>query len=221
MAWADYWGGLSRPAIEAIVEAAGVGAGTRLLDVGCGSGELCALAAGRGASVAGIDADAAMIELARRRVPGADLRVGRLELLPWDDGAFDLVIGVNAFQFAADMVAALAEAGRVTRPGGLVAVCNWSARREVFDVTGPPAPNPLREPGGIEGLARRAGLRPGEAREVDVPFVAPDEETLVRAFAADDREISAEAAERHRRPDGSYRFENTFRYVLAEVSSRR
>ena len=218
MAWADYWGDLSRPAIEAIVEAAGVGAKTRLLDVGCGSGELCALAAERGAVVAGIDADLEMIELARRRAPAADLRVGPLERLPWDDGAFDVVTGVNAFQFADDMVAALAEARRVVRPGGLVAVCNWSGRREVFDVTGPSAPNPIREPGVLEGLAERAGLRPVASAEVDVPFVVSDAEALVRAFAADGREIALETAEPFRWPDGSYRFENTFRYVLAESS---
>jgi SAM-dependent methyltransferase len=218
MAWADHWGGLSRPALEAIVNAAAVGPGTRLLDVGCGTGELCALALARGAAVAGIDADAAMIGLARRRVPGADLRVGRLEALPWEDDAFDVVAGVNAFQFADDVVGALREAARVSR--GLVAICNWSGRREVFDVTGPSPPNPLREPGGLEDLARRAGLVPGEAAEVDVPFVVPDAETLVRAFAADDREISLDAAAPYRQPDGAYRFENTFRYVLAEVSSR-
>jgi SAM-dependent methyltransferase len=219
VAWADYWGGLSRPAHEAIADAAAIGPRTRMLDVGCGTGELCALALDRGATVAGLDADAAMVELARGRAPAADLRVGRLETLPWEDDAFDVVTGVNAFQFADDVVAALEEASRVTRPGGVVAICNWSGRREVFDVTGPSAPNPLREPGGIEDVARRAWLQPLDAREVDVPFVVPDAETLVRAFAADDREISPAAAARYRRPDGSYRFENTFRYVLAE--SRR
>jgi ubiquinone/menaquinone biosynthesis C-methylase UbiE len=57
--------------------------------------------------VSGIDAAKALIEFARRRVSAADLRVGPIEQLPWPDDSFDLVTGFNAFQFAADSVAAL------------------------------------------------------------------------------------------------------------------
>lgn len=78
------------------------------------------MAAQRGADVAGLDAAEAMIEVARQRVPGADLRVGDFEALPWADGVFDVVTGFSAFQFAADKVRALSEARRVCR--GVVAV---------------------------------------------------------------------------------------------------
>ena len=65
-----------------IADALDIGAATRVLDVGCGSGDFCALALDRGATVSGIDASPAMIEIARRRAPGADLRVNAMERLP-------------------------------------------------------------------------------------------------------------------------------------------
>jgi ubiquinone/menaquinone biosynthesis C-methylase UbiE len=106
-----------------VADATGIGAGTRVLDVGCGSGELLSLAAGRGGVVSGLDAAEGHD---RDRLPAADLHVGPMERLPGDDDTFDVVTGFNAFQFAADMVVALREAARVARGGGLVAVCNWS-----------------------------------------------------------------------------------------------
>ena len=89
--------------------------------------------------MSGIDAAEGMIDIARRRVPAADLRVGPMERLPWDDGRFDVVTAFNALQFAADFATALAEAARVVHRGGLVAVCNWARpeERELTAVTGP------------------------------------------------------------------------------------
>jgi ubiquinone/menaquinone biosynthesis C-methylase UbiE len=116
-AWAELWGELAMPAFQAVANGTGIGAGARVLDVGCGSGEFCRLAAERGAEVSGIDAAEGMIEIARRLAPSADLRVGAMERLPWDADTFDVVTGFNAFQFAADMIVALREAKRVARPG--------------------------------------------------------------------------------------------------------
>jgi SAM-dependent methyltransferase len=114
------------PLFEAIADSLGVGAGTRVLDVGCGAGRFLRLAADhRGADVAGLDAAAALVAIARERLPGADLREGEMERLPWDDGSFDAVSGINAFQYAARPAAAAAEAARVVRHGGLVAVATW------------------------------------------------------------------------------------------------
>ena len=81
-----------------------------------------ALSASLGARVAGIDAAEGMLEIARERALGGDFRQGDLEALPWGDDAIDLVTGFNAFQFASDPAKALREAGRVTRPGGMVVV---------------------------------------------------------------------------------------------------
>jgi SAM-dependent methyltransferase len=234
--WAELWAHLADPARAAIADAAGIGPGTRMLDIGCGSGEFLIQAAERGATVSGIDAAQGMIEIARRRLPEADLRVGPMERLPWPDGAFDLACGINAFQFAADVAGALAEAGRVATR---VAICSWARQREALDVLDPlqallPAdpepPGPARprlgEPGVMERLTREAGLRPGPAAEVDVPYEVPDDDTLVRALRFDVpelgeevvRRVGLEAAARHRRPGGSYRFENRFRYLIAEAA---
>jgi hypothetical protein len=96
---------------------------------------------------------------------------------------------------------------------------------------GQPDPPPLGEPGVLEGLALEAGLEPRGASEVDVPFEAPDEETLVRALLAPGGAFVAiehwgeravwkaisDAAAPFRRPDGSYRIENRFRYLIARA----
>jgi len=69
----------------------GVAAGDRLLDVACGAGLALELAGLRGARCAGIDASPRLLSVARDRSPDADLRVGDMQALPWDDGAFDVV----------------------------------------------------------------------------------------------------------------------------------
>ena len=231
-AWATHWARLADPARVALLDAADVGPGTRLLDIGCGSGELCAAAAERGAVVAGIDAAEGMIAIARRRVPDGDLRVGAIDTLPWADATFDLVTAVNALQFADDFMDALREAARVARPGGVVAVCNWGRRADstlfsVYDQIDPPdddtAPRPaIGEPGALEERARAAGLEPVTATEVDVPWEAPDLATLVEAIVAGagfeaTHTAIARAAAPFRRSDGSYRFENRFRYLIARA----
>jgi SAM-dependent methyltransferase len=231
---------MSLPAWEAVAEATAIGDGTRVLDVGCGSGEFCRLAADRGAIVSGIDAAEGMIDVARRTIPGADLRVGPMELLPWGDGSFDVVTGFNAFQFAADTVVALSEARRVARPGGLVAICGWddrydnelpkvmAAARELL----PPARRRTRPAATtIEETVLATVRASRDSGHVDVPFEAPDRPTLLRALltpgpvlpaiehAGEDvvGKAFAAAAGPFRRADGSYRFENRFRYLIAEV----
>lgn len=243
--WAELWAQLAEPARRLLLDATGVGPRTRLLDVGCGSGELCALAAARGAGVSGIDAADGMVAIARERVPDAELRVGGLEELPWADGAFDVVAAVNALQFATNIVAAIADAARVTRDGGRVAICNWGVREDcdvntVDDAIGelaeplPDAAAPsaerraVRLPGGLTELARRGGLHPLEEGTVSAPWSAPDQATLERAFtmdaelpgvsAAQLRAVILDAAAPFCRPDGSYHLENRFHYVIAEAT---
>lgn len=245
--WFAYWADFATPAREAVARAAGVGTGTSVLDVACGSGEFCALASRLGARVSGIDAAAGLIAFARRRAAHADLRVGPMEQLPWPDATFDMVTGFNAFQFAAGYVGALVEARRVTKPGGRVVICNWG-RVEDREIQGmfetlwlaspgrPPGvppyhPPPIGEPGVLEGLAEQAELRPESVGDVEVPYGFADRATLERALLAftaaygigpADAAGVVEAAvdgpaERFRRSDGSYRFENRFRYLIARV----
>jgi SAM-dependent methyltransferase len=201
----------------------------------------------RGAEVSGIDAAEGMIQIARRLVPAADLRVGAMERLPWDEDTFDVVAGFNAFQFAANMIVALREAKRVARPGGKVAICNWgrSQDRELSAVLGPlrelqpppppappqPDPPPIAEPGALEELARDVGLDPGHTGDVDVPYRTPDYAKLERALLAGAgfrstiehsgeeavKRTIIDAAAPFRQPDGSYLFRNKFTYVIANA----
>ena len=245
--WFAYWANFATPAREAVAREAGIGTGTSVLDVACGSGEFCSLAARLGARVSGIDAAAGLIAFARRATPGADLRVGAMEHLPWPEATFDMVTGFNAFQFAADYVAALGEARRVTKPGGRVVICNWGRVedrdvQEMFETLRefspgrPPGmppydPPPIGEPGVLEGLAEQAGLRAESSGQVEVPYHFADRATLERALLAFtpaysigalDAERAVRAAvdgpaERFRRADGSYRFDNFFRYLIARL----
>lgn len=234
-----------RPLYETIFQAAGVGAGTWLLDVGCGPGLAAQLAAKRGAHVAGLDAAEVSLEIARERTPDGDFRAGEMEDLPWSDNTFDVVTGFNAFQYAADPVNALREARRVAKPGGRVAMAVWG-RAEDSDMValitalskflppppaGAPGPFALSAPGRVEGLLQQAGLTPLTSGEVDCPFEFPDLEMAVRGHmssgpaAAAIRQASAEAVQRaiaeslapFRLNGRGYRQRTRFRYVIAEA----
>src|ERR1700757_1354997 len=124
--WAELQEPYLEPAFSRGLDAAGVGPGARLLDVGCGAGLALRLAADRGADVTGLDAAPGMLEYARRRVPGAELVQGEIQSLRFPDDSFDAVTGFNSFQYAADPLVALREAKRVTAPGGRILALVWS-----------------------------------------------------------------------------------------------
>lgn len=171
-AWADLAEAHNRPLFEAVLHAAGVGPGTRLLDVGCGSGLTLVLAQERGAIPAGLDISPGLLQVARDRLPDADLREGDMEYLPFGDGTFDAVTGVNSFQFAGNPQKALREAARVTRPGGRVVASLFAAPErsqgtvvhEAMNAFIPPdqaaehAPYSLSDPGHLEAALTDAGL---------------------------------------------------------------
>jgi len=106
---------------------AGVHAGERALDVGCGPGALTGVLVERlGADrVAAVDPSPPFVEAARARHPGVDVRASSAEALPFDDDAFDVVLAQLVVHFMADPVGGLAEMRRVARPGGVVAACVW------------------------------------------------------------------------------------------------
>jgi len=232
--WALRWGGFARPAQLAILDAAGPVA--RLLDAGCGSGELLRLAADRGAVVAGCDPSPAMLAIAARTAPEADLRMAGIEALPWADGAFDAVTAVNALQFADDGTAALREVRRVLAPGGVVGIANWAERARndidaleaaVADADDEPVPTdpPTRLAGGLEALLERAGLEIVAAGLVEAPWVAPDADALVAGvlLGEDEATLSVlgaellDAAAPFRTATGGYRLVNHFRWALGRV----
>lgn len=109
----------------AVLGALGPLTGVRLLDVGCGVGLLLREAAERGAWVAGVDAAPERLEIARWALVDADLRVGDLAAIPYDNGRFDAATACNVLQYADDHGAALAEIIRVVRPGGKIAIGHW------------------------------------------------------------------------------------------------
>src|SRR6185295_10877461 len=93
--WTDLQEGAFKPLYEAAYNAANVTKGTNMLDAGCGAGLALITAAARGATVSGLDAAAGLVAIAKERLPGADIRVGELEELPFGDAAFDVVTGFN------------------------------------------------------------------------------------------------------------------------------
>lgn len=101
----------------------GVGAGDRLLDVACGSGLALELARMRGVECAGIDASHRLVDVARDRNPGSDIRVGDMNELPWDDASFDVATSFRGIWGTTPE--AVADVRRVLRPGGRLAMTVW------------------------------------------------------------------------------------------------
>jgi SAM-dependent methyltransferase len=107
----------------ALHELLGVTKGERLMDIACGAGLAVELAALRGAECAGIDASERLIKVAVDRSPGADLRVGDMHELPWDDNTFDVVTSFRGIWGTTPE--ALDEARRVLKPGGRLGITVW------------------------------------------------------------------------------------------------
>ena len=108
-----------------LLDAAGVGPGTRLLDVACGTGVVARAAADRvvpNGSVTGVDLNEAMLTVARRIRPGVEWRQGDVADLPFGDRSFDTVVCQMAFMFFPDRQRAFAEMARVATSGGTVAI---------------------------------------------------------------------------------------------------
>jgi ubiquinone/menaquinone biosynthesis C-methylase UbiE len=94
----------------------------RALDAACGTGRHAAKLHELGHQVVGVDATPAMLSLARKKVPGVDFRVGRLEELPVQDGTVDLITCALALSHLDDVRPAIDEFARVLRPGGHVII---------------------------------------------------------------------------------------------------
>jgi SAM-dependent methyltransferase len=109
-----------------------VAPGYRLLDVGCGSGQLALMAAQDGLDVTGVDIAGNLVEGARARAQTEGLRArfeeADAEALPFEDASFDVVVSLIGAMFAPrpDLVAK--ELLRVCKPGGTIAMANWTAQ---------------------------------------------------------------------------------------------
>jgi len=125
--------------------------GDRVLDVACGSGNLSIPAARAGAIVTGVDIATNLIEQARARAKSEGLTIqfdeGDAENLPYDDASFDVVVSMFGAMFAPRPELVAAELVRVCRPGGRIAMANWTPAGfvgQMFKLTGkhvPPPPN--------------------------------------------------------------------------------
>jgi len=222
----------SEQAWNAIADRTGIGPGTTVLDVGCGTGGFCQLAAARGAVVHGVDVVADRIDSACRRVPGGDFRVGFMEELPWPAGTFDVVTGFNSFQYALDLQLAFAEARRVARAGGQLAVCKYGrpTDNEFFAFLGALQPScvslaHLPQTDAVDRAMARLGCDVLASGEVSSIMTLPSEQALAAALAAAGaagrpdgkaawlRRVVAAAAP-YRLLDGSYQFENRLKYRI-------
>jgi ubiquinone/menaquinone biosynthesis C-methylase UbiE len=149
-------------------------AGQRVLDVACGTGIITRLAApilGPSGSIAGIDLNEQMLDLARARAPtgGAAIewRQGDAAALPYDSDEFDVVLCQQGLQFFPDKAAGLREMHRVLKPEGLLGICVWCA------VERSPCHSAI-----AAALTRHAGA--DIARRFQAPFSFSDRDLLKR-----------------------------------------
>jgi SAM-dependent methyltransferase len=123
LAWARtpghdaYW--TYRDAFFALVP----GPGAATLEVGCGEGRVARDLIARGHQVTGLDASPTLVRAAAEADPASRYVEGSAEALPFDDGAFDLVVAYNSLMDVVDMPAAVREAARVLAPGGRLCAC--------------------------------------------------------------------------------------------------
>src|SRR5215471_1091214 len=106
---------VEQPIVRALLDRAPRG---RALDVACGTGRHAAYLAASGHEVVGVDSSAKMLQVARRRLPGVELRQASIESLPFADGCFDLVVCALALTHLPSLDRATAELARVVRRGG-------------------------------------------------------------------------------------------------------
>ncbi|MER6096901.1 methyltransferase domain-containing protein [Streptomyces sp. NPDC001728] len=229
--WAEIQERMLVPLYEAVYERLGVGAGSRVLGLGCGSGLALLMASARGARVAGADRDHARVELARERLPEGVTVTGDAP----EAGPYDVI---TAFHATDGLLPELVALTRSAQSGAAVVLAGW----------GPPescATEPVLRvaerladcgPGrgfraDLDGLVAAAGLRPAGSGRVACPFGYASEASAVRGLlstGAYDEAVGAtdlsrvekeigEALVPHLRPDGTVWMPNVFRYVVARV----
>lgn len=166
------------------VRAAGIAAGDRVLDVATGDGNAALAAARAGAHVTGLDLTPELLATARERAAAEGLEIefveGDAEALPYADASYDRVTSVFGVQFAPRHQVVADELVRVTRPGGTIALVNWT-------------------PAGMIGQVLRTigGYMPAPPAFASPPPRWGDEGHVRELFAAHEVEVSAECAMNH------------------------
>jgi ubiquinone/menaquinone biosynthesis C-methylase UbiE len=179
-----------------LLDAAGVAEGARVLDIGCGRGDLCAAAAERGARPVGIDLAAGMVRAAQASHPGVEFVRADAEALPFDDGSFDAVLAAFVVNHLPAPERGATEFRRVVARGGRVAVAMWD-RPERVEFLGlldaamdaahverglalPPGPEAYRfaDDAELRALLEDAGLGAVEIGAVGFRYVVADLDEL-------------------------------------------
>jgi ubiquinone/menaquinone biosynthesis C-methylase UbiE len=197
----ELWSPVTSQAIAALFDAAHVGEGSRVLDLGTGAGDAAGRAVERGAEATGIDVSSSMLEIAAGRHPGASFVQASAADLPFGDGSFDAVVGNNVIQHVGEPEKAAREMERVLAPGGRVALSTWDApERSPFfasvhhAVASAEVPPPTEAPAGpsffqftddaaFRALLENAGFESVgiHAIEVEIPIASADQ--LIAALA--------------------------------------
>ncbi len=218
-------------------------AADNLLDVGCGAGLFCHLAAATGAAVTGFDATEPLLEQARKRSPNLTFIAGEMEDLPFPDAGFDVVTGFNSFQYAASVPNALGEAKRVLKQGGRLLVMIWGDKKDCEAASylatigsllpppppGAPGPFALSEGKRLEGLLTEAGFH--ITGTVDLPTIwdfpntgitlkglmsaGPATRAIDHSGFDKVHSTLSEAIKPYIKPNGNVVYNNTFRIVTA------
>lgn len=240
--WACLYEHYAIDVMIAMFERVGVAPDVELLDMACGSGLALRHAEAMGATTAGIDAAESLLEIAQDRNPRSDLRLGSMFELPWRDQSFDIVTSINGIWGGCE--AALHEAHRVLRPGGMIGISFWGSGkpndlRACFKAFARHSPeqhfdsmkqlNNIAAPGVAEEMLTTAGFDVAE-RGARVSLIEwPDSDTAWRALASTGPAVPAlrhsdptliraavlESIEHCRDTRGAYRFQNDHHFVIA------
>jgi SAM-dependent methyltransferase len=197
--YAEHFAPLTSLALVPLLDAAGVAARSRVLDVATGPDGAAAAAGVHGATATGVDVSPGMIALAQRAHPGVAFQVAEVVALPFPDGSFDAVICNFGLGHFPEPEAALAECVRVLVPGGTLAFSWWDqpARQRVQGLfreaiaelgLAPPPEVPqghdmlrFADPEAFAGLLRGAGLAGVEVAAHGTTHLMPDVEALWHA----------------------------------------
>ena len=242
--WAEFQESRFTPLFNEVLNKAQIRPGTKLLDIGCGTGIFCQMAARRGAWVSGLDAAQPLLSIAHQNVPFGDFRTGQMGELPYADQTFDVVTGLNSFQFTASPLNALREARRVSRGGARVVIAVFGKRQDcdfadclaALSALLPPPPGTagpfsLSSDGALQELAAQAGLTPQCVEEVDCLWDCPDEKSALRASLSSSpairvilqrgeavvREAILEALTPFKTSTGGYQLRNKALYLVARA----
>ncbi len=159
-------------AAEEFVGRLNIQPGMKVLDVACGNGNLAVIAARKGAEVTGIDIADNLIEAAKERAAaeGLDIKFeqGDAEAMPYEDGSFDVVMTMYGAMFTPRPEVAASELVRVCKPGGTIAMANWTPTGfagQMFKLGGKYVPPPPMPPPVLWGVPDEVTARFGEAIE--------------------------------------------------------